>query len=339
MAARATAAARLEDNDHGFALNDILARVRAQARQRSFGWRTLDRLDIGFNPGDLSIVAGRTGHGKSTVLLNILLHWLESYPDQHFFLFSYEIPPTSVAIKLLSTLTRKRGGAGWSYHDVRRWLQDGEVGPSLKEEEIRESARIIEQWQSRLTVVYEPEWDVLKVAEYTRGAAGRAGATGGILVDYVQLVQPPPGRYENREHEVTMVAKELKRLAVETHSPVVTAAQIGREAALVTDWIPDGTLEDERVLRAIARRRPQLHHLREGGGEREADLVIGLLNYRADYLAAAENAGMDHLLIETGNAGPFDLAVLKNRYGQLGLAALVMESRTGFLRDPGVFGR
>ena len=329
------------NKDHDLALSALFAQLRQQARQHSFGWRTLDRLEIGFNPGDLSIVAGRTGHGKSTVLLNILLHWLENYPEESFVLYSYEIPPTTVAIKLISTLTRKRGGVGWSYHDVRQWVQDGTkpADAKINEDEVREAVDLIQRWGKRLSVIYEPEWDVIRLADHTRSLAGRVGAIGGVLVDYVQLVQPPPGRYENREHEVTIVAKELKRLAVEMLCPVVTAAQIGREAAQITDWVPDGSIEDEKVLRAIARRRPQLHHLREGGGEREADLVIGLLNYRADYLAAAENAGMDHWLIETGNAGPFDLAVLKNRYGQLGLATLVLESRTGYLRDAGVFGR
>jgi replicative DNA helicase len=328
-------------DNYSFALNTLFGQVRQQARQRSFGWRTLDRLEIGFNPGDLSIVAARTGHGKSTVLLNILLHWLETYPEENFLLYSYEIPPTAVAIKLISTLTRKRDGVGWSYHNVRRWVQDGTkpADGKLSENDVREAANLMQQWEKRLTVIYEPEWDVLRLAEYTRTLARQIGTLGGVLVDYVQLVQPPPGRYENREHEVTRVAKELKRLAVETRCPMVTAAQIGREAAQITDWVPDGALEDEKVMRAIARRRPQLHHLREGGGEREADLVIGLLNYRADYLAAAENAGMDHWVIETGNAGPFDVAILKNRYGQLGLATLVLESRTGYLRDPGVFGR
>jgi ABC-type hemin transport system ATPase subunit len=55
-------------DNYSFALNTLFGQVRQQARQRSFGWRTLDRLEIGFNPGDLSIVAARTGHGKSTVL-------------------------------------------------------------------------------------------------------------------------------------------------------------------------------------------------------------------------------------------------------------------------------
>jgi len=90
----------------------------------------------------------------------------------------------------------------------------------------------------------------------------------------------------------------------------------------------------------LARRRPQLHDLREGGGEQETDLVLGLLNYRADYLAAGEESGIaPELLRELGAAGPFDLAVIKNRYGHLGLASLVLESRAGHIRNAGVFGR
>jgi replicative DNA helicase len=327
--------------DEKSALGAIVEQVRVQARQRSFGWRSLDRLEIGLNPGDLSVIAGRTGHGKSTVLLNILLHWLESYPEQSFLLFSHEIPPAAVAVKLVSTLTRKRGGVGWSYHDVRRWMQ-GESNPTadhLNEDEVEQALAILEGWQNRVVIVYEPDWNAVRLAEYARDLSRGTGPIGGILVDYLQLVAPPPGRYENREHEVTIVAKELKRLAVEVCCPLVCAAQIGREAAEITDWVPDGSLEDERVLRAIAKRRPQLHHLREGGGEREADLVIGVLNYRADYLAAAEEAGRVPEEIATGNPGPFDVAVLKNRYGSLGLASLVLESRTGYLRDAGVFGR
>jgi hypothetical protein len=56
----------------------------------------------------------RTGHGKTTVILNLLLHWLESYPNDRFILYSYEIPAESVLIKLVSSLTRKIGANGWT---------------------------------------------------------------------------------------------------------------------------------------------------------------------------------------------------------------------------------
>ncbi len=76
-------------------------------------------------------------------------------------------------------------------------------------------------------------------------------------------------------------------------------------------------------------RRPQLQHLREGGIEQEADLVLGLLNYAADYQA------------EVGEAGPvtstthFEVGTLKNRYGPVGSwAALEFNGRFGLLQDP-----
>ena len=132
----------------------------------------------------------------------------------------------------------------------------------------------------------------------------------------------------------------MKRMAVNLDCPVAAAAQISREAARMTDWIPDGTLEDEKVLRAIAKRRPQLHHLREGGGEQEADLVLGILNYQADYMQACEDAGLEQMArVETGGAGPFEVNVMKNRFGELSIAPLVLEARSGYIRDPGVFGR
>src|SRR5262249_15338185 len=157
-----------------------------------------------------------------------------------FVLYSYEIPPTTVAIKLISTLTRKRGGVRWSYHAVPRRRQDGARPPDAKsgQNEVPQAAHLLPRRANRPTGHSEPEWGARRLPDHTRDLAGGVGALGGVLVDYVQLVQPPPGRYENREHEVTIVAKELKRLAVEIRCPVVTAAQIGREAAQVTDWVP-----------------------------------------------------------------------------------------------------
>jgi replicative DNA helicase len=330
-------------NDIGhFSMDKLLGHVAGQTSQKTFGWRGLDGLEIGMNPGELCIVAGRTGHGKSTVVLNVLAHWLETFPDEVYVLFSFEIPAEAVAMKLASAVCRKIGGVGWSYHDVRRWVQrqHGRFSSDLNDAKLNEAINLIKKWQDRLIVVYEPDWNVEKVVTYTRELNSQIKNIGGIFIDYLQLVAPPPGRYENREHEVSTVARQLKRLGVRVGCPTVAAAQIGKEAAMISDWIPNGTLEDERVLRAIAKRRPQLHHLREGGGEQEADLVIGLLNYRADFVMAAEEAGIDHkTLLEVGGAGPFDLGVMKNRYGQLGVASLILESRSGFIRDAGVFGK
>ena len=154
--------------DTNFSIEKYLSRVRAQGAQKGFGWTSLDVLEIGFNPGELAIIAGRTGHGKSTALLNILIHWMESYTDEHFVLFSHEIPPEAATIKLLSILTRKHGDIGWSYHEIRRWLQDGTVREELHEDEIRRAIDVLSRWETRLTIIYEPDWSVAQIQEAAR---------------------------------------------------------------------------------------------------------------------------------------------------------------------------
>ena len=196
--------------------------------------------------------------------------------------------------------------------------------------------------EDRIYVVYEPDWGVEKLTANCKQIHKQSGGLGGVFVDYLGLVTPPEGTYHDRSTEIIMVARWLKRLAVAIDCPVLTAAQIDAEVAKLAELLPPGTLEDHAVLEAIAKRRPQLHYLGAGGGgAQEADLVLGLLNYQADFYASRREAGMADrdLQKETGSAGPFEVGVMKNRHGTLSSAALVLEAHTGFLRDPGVFGR
>lgn len=320
---------------------NMIAAVRDQGAVKPFGWRSIDALELGVNPGELTVIAGRPGHGKTTVLLNILVHWLESHPSESFILYSHEVPAESVMIKLLCMFTRSKGARGWSYNEMREWLHTtgGTVPRGLESKDAQRAVERLSEFQKRLFVIYQPDWNTLELARSVGAIAHKTGTIGGIFVDYLQLVPGPPGHYENREHEVSVVAKQLKRLAVETRCPLVAAAQIGREAAYAAAVIPSGSLEDERVLREIAKRRPQLHHLREGGGEQEADFVVGILNYRADFVSIIESKGLDmDLARDMGDATPFDFCVIKNRFGRIATVPLVLEARNGLIRDQGVFG-
>jgi replicative DNA helicase len=162
---------------------------------------------------------------------------------------------------------------------------------------------------------------------------------GAVLVDYLQIVPPPPGDYDNPEHAVSWTARVLKRLSVALNAPVVSAAQISHEAARLLDRVPDGAFDSEKVRQAIAARRPQLHHLREGGGEQEADLVMGILNYRADFQQARNVEKVEYGTLGEAEASLFEVLVMKNRTGSLGMAALSFDSRTGYIRDRGIFER
>ena len=321
----------------------VMDRVRVAGAGKSCGWKALDHRDVGFYPGELAIIAGRTGHGKTTVILNLLLHWLEHYPEERFIFYSYEIPAESVFIKLVSALTRKIGVNGWTYNDIRRWVQTGTIGANTMGtiKELQQAIDYVTAQQHRLEVVYQPDWNIEKLTQDARMRSVREGARrlGAILVDYLQIVPPPAVPFENREHAVALIARILKRLAVGVDAPVVSAAQISHEAARLLDRVPEGPFVSEKVRRAIAARRPQLHHLREGGGEQEADLVMGILNYRADYQQAHDVDKVDYGTLGEAEASLFEVLVLKNRNGSLGLAALSFDSRTGFIRDRGLFER
>ena len=290
----------------------------------------------------MAIVAGRTGHGKSAVIYNLLVNWLETNPEDTFLLVSYEIPHESILLRLLSILTRKHGSQGWTYNDIMKCLQGGEetLSPGLDIRELHTAIEILQSFEDRLKVIYQPDWNLDQLIAYCRDLRARIDRLDGILVDYLQLINPAESTYEDREMEVAIVARKLKRLAVNQNVPLVAAAQITQEAARLLDVIPPGPLEDKYVLEAIAKRRPQLHHLGHGAGEQEADLVLGLLNYQADFFAAREQDSHDpRLYRETGSGGPFEIGAIKNRHGQLGAASLVLEAAAGYIRDPGVFGR
>ena len=321
----------------------IVKQIERQNVLKRFGWRALDAADFGLNAGELAVVAGRPGHGKTTVLLNALVNWLDNYPQETFVLVSHEVPVEAVAVKLLSILTRRLGRAGWSYNELRAHLHDRtKAAPhGLDPADVTAALAKLREVEGRLRVVYEPEWTVEDVDRYLKSVAGAVPKIGGVFVDYLQLVAGPRDlRYESRDHEISTAAKHLKRTAVEIAAPMVVAAQISREVAWAVDYIPGTSLEDERVLREIIKRRPQLHHVGEGGGDQEADLVLGILNFRAELVSAAEAEGINpEQLATSGDANPFEILVLKNRYGRLVTAPMVIELKSGYIRDQGVFGK
>jgi replicative DNA helicase len=321
----------------------IVKEIERQSAMKRLGWRTLDAIDFGLNAGELAIIAGRPGHGKTTVLMNTLVHWLEAYPDETFVLISHEVPVEAVVIKLLSILTRRLGRAGWSYNDLRATLQNkSKAAPEgLDAGDVAAALGKLAELESRLRVVYQPDWTVEDVSTYLKSVAAEGRKIGGVFVDYLQLIPAPMGlKYESRDHEISTAAKYLKRTAVEIGAPMMVAAQISREVAWNVDYIPGSSLEDERVLREIIKRRPQLHHVGEGGGDQEADLVLGILNFRAELVSAAEAEGVnpEHVAV-SGDANPFEILVLKNRYGRLITAPMIIELKSGYIRDQGVFGK
>jgi DNA primase len=310
----------------------------------SSGWDSLDKLNVKFNPGELTVFGARTGHCKTAVMVNLVrnfltrpdpeapvYHWRYGAEGKIIF-YSHEEPEIRIYHRLLAILTAEYGqGNGWTANQVRDFIGD----PNCKGDsylwppiEILQKAKDkLRSWEDRLTVVYRPSWNVADLAAHCLRETER-NPVGAVLVDYLQKISPPPGDYERRDIQVTAVARRLQVLSVEISAPVISGAQINREAIPPNYHSKLNGKTYEEAKKIIETARPQLDHLREGGSEQEAPLVLGLLNYAADFRT---ELGSER---EAPPVSRLEIGTLKNRYGEVGKwAPLVFEGRFGWIRD------
>ncbi len=206
------------------------------------GFVDLDRILQGLQPGNLVIVAGRPGTGKTSLVLCIAHN--AARVQRRIALFSLEMAEEELAYRLLAQVSgidgqRLRSGqlksAEWplfaeamaSASDLTIWVDDT---PALTPMQLRAKCRRLHA---------ENNLDL-------------------VILDYLQLMAGG-GRFENRQAEVAYVSRQLKALAKELEIPILAAAQLSR------------------AVEGRADKRPMLSDLRESGSiEQDADVVIFL---------------------------------------------------------------
>ncbi len=216
-----------------------------------FPWPALSglcRIDL----GGLTTIYAASGFGKTNVLYNLLLFYLEKYPGA-IILWSGEMAPRRVYHRLVSILSSV------DYGEVGRGFRTGEKKPEMiaAQEKLRAYAE-------RLYILEPPKPADVADLETMVDAISRRQPVTAVMVDYLQQLAPPGKidgtiKYGTREQEVTTVAKELHGLGQTQNIPVVAAVQINRMGGL--------------------QRKPQQDDARESGAiEQYSQLVLGLWN-------------------------------------------------------------
>ena len=318
---------RTETSPPPFSVDALVDTLKATPEGIPSGWRSLDEKGVRFQPKELAIIGARTGHGKTTVLVHLLRNWLDRDLGGPLVLFSHEEPPELVLCRLAALLTADHSAKGdrWSFVAVRDFLRNPE-GRELwsNPATMRDALDRLRGYEDRLHIVHRPGWSVGQIYGEAARIADQKGL-GAVLVDYLQRI-PPEGKADRRDMEVSAIGRTLKALAIDLAVPVVAAAQINREAipqgyqAQLQKHLSGGNLD--AALDYAKTARPDLHNLREGGSEQEADLVLGLMNYAADIQTERETVDR------------YEIGVLKNRYGARGSwTALSFDGRTGAIRE------
>lgn len=259
-------------------------------------------VEINVPAGALTIVAGSTGHGKTTFLINLLLRLQERYKDKRFYLLTYEEPSQALLVKILNTYQGEEVSGNnrrslqhylRSREDGTKYFRDRSLEPYIEEKAL-EFAQLITEGRIGVIDVDDTSDKLKAFIEYL----GKREDTGAVLIDYIQLIRPGGDtRYNTRQEELKKVCIEMKEAAVHTALPVILGAQFNRTVGSQAD------LEATRIGEA-------------GDIERVANLILAL--YNNNYPAKDEK--VLGKLEEDGRYKPetMYIEILKNRDGIAG---------------------
>ncbi len=234
------------------------------------GFRDLDELTNGFQPGQLIVVAARPGHGKSTLAIDFLRNC--SLRNGHpAVMFSLEMSTSEIMMRIISAQ------AGVKLANVR-------AGQCNDDDWTRMARMMGECAEAPLFIDDSPNLTMMEIRAKARRLKQKHGLTM-IVVDYLQLMTGGKN-YQSREQEISDYSRSLKLLAKELEVPIVALSQLNRKA------------EDRHD------KKPMLSDLRESGSiEQDADMVI--LIHRPDaYNPDDARAGEADLLLAKNRSGP-----------------------------------
>ena len=214
------------------------------------GFTKLNEYTNGFQKENLIVIAGRTGQGKTTFALNLILNAaLNKIPVA---IFEMEMSAISLYIKIISNLTTI----------PQEKILNGKINDNDKLK-IQNNLKTLEDMkiyvdESSSLTIFDLEAKAIKLKEKEHNL-------GLIVIDYLGLISSNENNYkkrlfESRQLEIQDYTRKLHELARKLKLPIILLCQLNRKV-------------DDRGG------RPRLSDLRESGSiEQDADLVLFLYN-------------------------------------------------------------
>lgn len=207
------------------------------------GFTRLDRITLGWQPGNMIVIAARPGMGKTAFVLTMLRNMAVDY-GHPVAMFSLEMSCDQLASRLFV------GEARISQNDLRTGrITDTQLDILANAKEKLAQAPIYLDDTAGLNV-YEFRSKCRRLVERYNVKC--------IVVDYLQLMTATSNGF-SREQEVSTISRQIKAVAMELKVPIIALSQLNRQV--------EG--------RTTTDKRPQLSDLRESGAiEQDADLVL-----------------------------------------------------------------
>lgn len=237
----------------------------------SSGFSALDRLNNGWNPGELVILAARPGMGKTTLALNFMINAINQ--DNRVLMFSLEMTTLELGFKLISTIT------GLDNDRVKR----GKLTQDEWKDIHSKTSFVINS--NKLLVDDDGNTDLFGLKSISK-RFNHKSKVDMIIVDYLQLLNgsDKSNKQQNREQQISYLSRSLKALAKELDIPIICLSQLSR------------------AVESRGNKRPMLSDLRESGAiEQDANQVMFI--YRDGYYNKLDTSGDTEIILAKNRAG------------------------------------
>ncbi len=275
----------------GGALSDLQLRMDKSLNNElqgvETGFKQLNELSGGWQKGDLIIVAGRPGMGKTAFTLTLARN-AAVMANQTAVFFSLEMPTNQLMMRLIS-----------SESDVE---QEKIRRGTINQAELAQVTSKMDKL-NKVNLFFDdtPGLSVMDFRKKVRKIKRDHDGLGLIVIDYLQLmtvnmVEGNGKIISNREQQIAFISRSLKSIAKELEVPIIALAQLSRQA--------------ENRGTSTKPSKPMLSDLRESGSiEQDADMVIFL--YREAYYDKEATDADGNSLEEVAT-----ISVAKNRNGR-----------------------
>lgn len=239
------------------------------------GFKRIDQVTQGLQPGQLIVVAGRPAMGKSTLGMDFARY---AAFNQHIttIVFSLEMSKTELCQRILSAQTNiPLVALRRAELDPRSWGLLNQAAADFE--------------QAPLYLDDSPNMSLMEIRAKCRRLK-QVDDLGLVVIDYLQLMSSAK-QVESRQQEVSEFSRALKLLAKELNIPVVALSQLNRGPEMRND------------------KRPMLSDLRESGSiEQDADVVF--LVHRPDAYDKDDRPGEADIIMAKHRNGPTDTFTL-----------------------------
>ena len=251
----------------------------------------------------VTVVAGRSGHGKTLYMLNLALQVIKHQPGQRFHFFTYEMPTDQLLLRALNTYI------GLTVGEVSK-----AQAPALREVFINDNYQYIQKPHQEATrqavaefkqiidngnlvlhdVIGKPMEDLNGIIKMLH----KHESVNGVFIDYIQKISSRNVKGNAGIETLKTVANLFNELANQTGLPIITGAQYNRQVRHIAD-----------ISEYALREADDIAHM--------ASLILGIWNNNYEMLSDKDN-DKENIQGTYGIPATMYTKILKNRFASLG---------------------